>query len=117
MQIQVGAHALRQRRKNWLCVMRRCTKQTRPPAQRVGNDNNNKSSRPFQREIAVRGFLLPARERPESSGNKLLGWLRKAVGRELSSAEERLLALIAQLNADGATLNLFVVALVSLCCQ
>jgi len=36
---------------------------------------------------------------------------------ELSSAEKRLLALIAQLNADGATLNLFVVALVSLCCQ
>jgi hypothetical protein len=39
-------------------VMRQCTKQTRPPAQRVGNDNNNKSSRPFQREIAVRGVFI-----------------------------------------------------------
>jgi len=62
-----------------IIVMRQCTKQTRPPAQRVGNDNNNKSSSPFQREIAVRGFLLPAGRRPESSGNKLLGWLRRAV--------------------------------------
>jgi hypothetical protein len=48
-----------------MCVMRQCTKQTRPPAQRVGNDNNNKSSRPFQREIAVRGVFIAGAEARE----------------------------------------------------